>query len=65
MRKTITFITLVFTLVLFVNCTDNSLEHLNQNESQSEKHIKFEKFHFTDPQNNGSKDDEDDEETGE
>ena len=63
MRKLITLFALVFTMVLFVNCTDNSLEDLKQNEQKTEENIKFDSFSCVDPQEDGEEDD-DDEETG-
>ncbi len=60
MRKLITLFALVFTMLLFVNCTDNSLEDLKQNEQQTEQHIKLDKFSCVDPDDDGEVDDEDD-----
>ncbi|SEB81227.1 hypothetical protein SAMN04489761_1846 [Tenacibaculum sp. MAR_2009_124] len=64
MRKLITLFALVFTMVLFVNCTDNSLEDLNKNEQQTEENTQLDIFSCVDPDDEGSKDDGEDEETG-
>ncbi|WP_408032965.1 hypothetical protein [Tenacibaculum xiamenense] len=58
MRKLITLFALVFTMVLFVNCTDNSLEDLKQNEQKTEENIKFDSFSCVDPANNGTEEDD-------
>lgn len=54
MRKLFTLAAVVFTMTLFVNCTDNSLEELEQNErSRTKEHIKFDNIQLTDPEDDG------------
>jgi hypothetical protein len=62
MKKLVTLWVLLFGTVLFVNCTDNSLEELKNNEKHS--HTKQGSNEYIDPGADGSLDDEEEEEDG-
>ncbi|CAL2084184.1 hypothetical protein [Tenacibaculum sp. 190524A02b] len=56
MKKTVLFFLVVFSLVVSVSCTDNTLEEIKQNELQKRNRL-------VDPSDNGVLDTEDDDES--
>lgn len=58
MKKLKTLITLFFAMVLFVNCTDNSLKDIEQNEQTAKQHTKINKIFLVDPDDDGEDDDD-------